>query len=359
MSTSQVNHLIVIVYAYSVSDSIFSHQRDLCNSLSARFEKVTIIADTYDGSPLPKNLKVLVLSKGRKRRFWRFFRLMFFLFSILVRQRSSVLFSFMTETHSIFASLIAKSFGCRHVLWYAHASSPVRLRIAISLVDTIVSSTEGSLTLQTPKLKLIGQGIDEEMFFFRPENRIREKWVHWGRLDESKHILELCQVVTNVSTTWMGLSLTLIGSSTSHQNSSYVSKIRYDFTPSLKNGTIEFLNSVPRTELARVSARSYGFIHSFNGSLDKSLLEAVFLGIHVVTTNQEFIREFGTLQDRVSVNSLGFLEAELLEAINMTENQSLAILNARLEIAKQNHSFRAWEEEVWKILTDGGTNFGI
>lgn len=351
MSNSQPEHLVVIVYAYSKSDPVFAHQRELCIALSKRFSLVTVIADHFDDSWRPKNLNVIVLGKRHLPKQLRFLEILRLIPRAIKENNRIVIFSFMTETHSIFASLVAKRHKLRHVLWYAHASSPLRLRVATLLVDVVLSSTNGSMTLPSTKTVYIGQGIDEKYFDFQPNNRSKQKWIYWGRMDKSKRILEVSSAFLEIAKDNRGLCLTLIGSPTSHKNSKYISKIKGRFAREIANGTLKFESSIQRSKLPRRSATSFGFLHSFNGSLDKSLIEAVFMGIHVVTTNLEFIREFGTFQSTIPIDSYGFLQAELTMVLALSEQESLKILLDRLLIARENHSFTKWESRIYSSLT--------
>lgn len=351
MLNSETEHLVIVVYAYSLSDPVFSHQRELCIALSRRFLCVTVIADFYDGSWCPDNLNVIELNTGCLPKSLRFLELFRLIPRAIKKNNRVVIFSFMTETHSIFTSLMARCYKVRHVLWYAHASTPFRLKIAARIVDVVLSSTIGSMALPTPKAVYIGQGIDEKCFEFQPNNRNKQKWIYWGRLDKSKRILEIGSIFTKIAKDHPDLSLTFIGSPTSRKNAEYINQIRNDFADDIESGILVFEKGINRTQLPRRSATSFGFLHSFNGSLDKSLLEAVFMGIHVVTTNLEFIREFGTFQNVIPLNSDDFLEAELRKALTLSEEDSNRLLIERLLIARENHSFTKWERQIYDILT--------
>jgi hypothetical protein len=92
------------------------------------------------------------------------------------------------------------------------------------------------------------------------------------------------------------------------------------------------------------------FIHSFQGSLDKSIVEATFSGLPVITVNNEYREIFGSwnLVDSGMNNSLKD-EAQLLLALN-GENRQIEI-DRRFKVAYVEHELNGWVERLFSILS--------
>jgi hypothetical protein len=91
------------------------------------------------------------------------------------------------------------------------------------------------------------------------------------------------------------------------------------------------------------------FIHSFQGSLDKTLVEATFSGLPVITINNEYRKIFGSwdLTDRGVDNSLKN-EAQLLLKLDGDKRQSE--VDRRYEVALEQHELTGWIDRLVSIL---------
>jgi hypothetical protein len=187
-------------------------------------------------------------------------------------------FYFMTETSAVLFGTYFKLRNIRQVLWYAHAHKSYRLVIASYLVDIICSSTRGSMPLASNKVRLVGQMVDETLFPFSPRTLSRDlALIHYGRFDQSKNI-----------------GLKVIGSPSTQNSMSYQKQIIDSFADIITSGRVQILPACLRSQLSQHLMDSDIFLHAFQGSLDKSLVEATLIGMPVVTLNREYLREFGT-----------------------------------------------------------------
>jgi hypothetical protein len=91
------------------------------------------------------------------------------------------------------------------------------------------------------------------------------------------------------------------------------------------------------------------FIHSFQGSLDKTIVEATFSGLPVITINNEYRKTFGSwnLIDTGMNNSLKD-EAQLLLNLDFDKRQSE--VNRRYEVALEQHELTGWIDRLVSIL---------
>jgi hypothetical protein len=88
------------------------------------------------------------------------------------------------------------------------------------------------------------------------------------------------------------------------------------------------------------------FIHAYNGSLDKSVLESITSGVPVATLNNEFRVEFGTWNEDQAAN----LNEELLSCLVEDPKVLVKKLKLQQEIVKESHSLDIWILRLVTIL---------
>ena len=88
------------------------------------------------------------------------------------------------------------------------------------------------------------------------------------------------------------------------------------------------------------------FIHAYEGSLDKILVEATFVRRPVVTRNHGYLEEFGTWSDSIPST----LELELRSLLIRSDKEIAIEVNRRYEIATNNHDISSWVDKLNSIL---------
>jgi hypothetical protein len=107
--------------------------------------------------------------------------------------------------------------------------------------------------------------------------------------------------------------------------------------------------AIPRYLLSESMQKQDAFIHAFEGSLDKAVLEATFMGLPVVTINPEYLKIFGSwnLEDKSKNHGLS---EELKHLFSLSEVEVLKEVDRRYELAKQDYELVGWGVRVSKIL---------
>ena len=277
----------------SPTHPVLAHQSDCVESLSKNFDQVVVLTGHFTAQSQPNNVEVISsewCSAMRYRSILRFLRLFF---GVLNRTRPNIVFSHMTTLQSALMGPFLRFLGIRHVFWYAHTSSTFLLKVAYFFSNVTVTSTVGSFPWKGSKVVPIGQSIDTELFAFTPRtfaNRLR--CVHVGRLDRSKNIGLIIESVSNCRNDEYPMTLTFIGESSTFHDSQFITFLKEKWKSAIEAGWLTFCDPVLRTELPSILTNFDVFVHGFIGSLDKALLEAVSLGLPVVSINSEYRAEF-------------------------------------------------------------------
>lgn len=343
--SSRVFKLLIINYSMNLANPVFSHQFDVVAALKRSFPEIMVITREY---PSSKNIEIKI-SRSRWREGKHFVNLCFFYVSLviaLVKFRPKIVFYHMTEVQAALASPILKFLRIRQILWYAHKSNSIWLRIAYIFCDGIVTSTKGSNPLRGNKVHCIGQGIDEKKFKMRVKRRAKTKYIHIGRNDMSKNLLAISEAIIScfsgreVFLDHYGQSL----DDKSPDSMNYHSELKALVA---RNNWITVHPSIKRENIRAVLEKHDVFIHAFQGSLDKILIEAVISGIPVLTVNEEFIKTFGKWDKSYLDVSL---QNELKAFIAMSDELIVDICIKRQAEAIRLFGLEAWTAKLTNVL---------
>lgn len=342
-----MNHLIVFNYAMDTESQVFAHQLQVVEKLSKHFEQIQVFTSALGKSPNLNGVRVsnVFWVEGQNlRNTWRLYKKVV---PYLVRHPNSVLFSHMTEVQSALIAPLTKALKIPHFLWYAHTSNSRYLSFASRRVTAVISSTHGSCPIKGPNVRIIGQGVNHTQFTFRERNYSKNsKLVHVGRIDPSKNIDSLISTTLRLRREFPELTLTIIGESTS-KNYKYFDSLQDKYSEFIKEGCVVFKGKIHREALNLELSKYDAFLHDFDGSLDKTLVEAALVGLPVVTSNKEFICNFLTFGlDKKSES----LEGILRDFLNSPASHVKNIVGQNREIAVEKHSLENWILALVELL---------
>ena len=330
---------------------VFSHQVDLVNKLAKHFDHVTVLTGSLGVFQVAENVNVICYRWVEGKRLSSLIRFLFIFVRSIKSQKFSVLFSHMTSVQSAFIAPITKLIGLRHFLWYAHTSNNIYLKIARALTDGIITSTPGSCPLGGRKIYPIGQSIDKSIF----SKKAKVSWpitklVHIGRFDPSKDIEVIINTVEKVRHSNHALTLEFIGSPSSGKFKEYAREVKNRYFDKPEYSWVKFTPHISRAELPEILKSKEAFIHAFQGSLDKTLVEATFTGIPVVTINNEYLKIFGFWEQKNQPGS-DIFENELIKLLTLSEVDLQAEVERRYEIAVRNHEISGWIDRLVSVLS--------
>jgi len=338
-------------YSLDPSNTIFGHQREIVEKLSSKFVSTAVIS--AHGSQVKmknlddKNILHLVIGWEENKSIRNILRAYSVFIKALHFFRPQLVFFHMTDTLAAMFSPLLALFRIPQALWYAHASNSKRLKFSRLFIKTIVSSTPGSFPEKDERVRYIGQSINTELFSFQERNLegpIRA--IYFGRFDPSKNLDRVIETsLINSDNNGLIDSLTIMGTPSNQKAEIYKDGLERRFKSLIENQKLFFNPSVPRSTIPDLTKEYNLFIHSFEGSLDKVLLEATLLGLPVVTVNQEFVNEFGYW-----ANPSANLKEELLGYLDSDLKYRITEVFRRHEIVLKNHGIDGWIEKLYSEL---------
>lgn len=264
--------LLIVTQKVNSEDPILGFFHRWIEEFAKHFEKVTVVCLEKGRHDLPENVKVL--SMGKERRNTKFDQLMWFYQHIWdERKNYDVVFVHMNQIYMLLGGLMWKLMKKKITLWYTHKQVSLSLRVAEKIVDLIFTASKESFRLSSKKLRIMGHGIDIDLFC--PDSKVSRKewWLSVGRLMPSKrHDLAIKEAFEAKK------ELKIVGDGPERSNLEILKK---DL-----NAQVDFLGSLTQHELRDCYRRAELLIHrSETGSMDKVVLEAASCGLKVDTTD--------------------------------------------------------------------------
>lgn len=176
-------------YCLDHDDQVLSHQAEIALELAQSYQRVSVLTGRLGNFLPPGNMAITSVNWDSFGKFRASILVVYNFLRICFLNRPTVVFSHMTENYTLLTGIFSRIFGIKHVLWYAHASSSIRLRIAVMLSNNVVTSTAGSFPFRSRKIISIGQSINQNLFVEKSQQPTEYRnAIHVGRIDPSKNL---------------------------------------------------------------------------------------------------------------------------------------------------------------------------
>lgn len=241
-----------------------------------------VIALEVGDYDLPPHVHVHSLGKeaGRNRllALWRFYNYLW-----EYRREYDSVFVHMNQIYMILAGLWWRLAGKQIGLWYAHGTVTLGLRIATFITHTVFSVTKDSFPIPSPKLVVTGHGIDTDTLIPKADKK-QFDFITVGRVTSSKNLGTLLEHFASIHALTPS-TLAIVGPYTSATDTAYFNQLSAYVQQKGLTDHVTFCGPKTREKLVLLLQSSRVFLHTAkNGSLDKAILEAMSVGLWVVTS---------------------------------------------------------------------------
>lgn len=236
---------------------------------------------------------VRVFSLGKEKGYSEPYRAVIFyrIMMRLLRERSyDACFAHMQPLFAVMGAPLLKLYSVPITLWYAHKAVTPKLRQAERLVHRVVTASPESFRIDSPKVRVVGHGIDTQ--FFSPANlNPPEKFtvLSVSRIAPVKRletIVEAARLLTQDG--YRDFCLRIVGNIYPHDEA-YAKQLRHLVASYDLSDVVTFDGEVPHHQIAQTYQQADVMINMSNtGSVDKAVLEAMACGIPVITANEAF-----------------------------------------------------------------------
>lgn len=333
-------------------DDVLGFTTDWINALARYSESITVITMNAGRIDVASNVWVHSVGAergyGKPRRLFEFYRVVF---KCLKQTHVSVCFAHMMPLFAILAWPMLTLRRIPILLWYAHKSVTPMLRIATTVVDGVVSSSRSGFQIDTPKLRIIGQGIDTERF--APNSLGLRKGTFTilvvARLAPIKRLGDALEIMSRLKHI-VGVRLRIVGAAIGDREVEYMRSLRSASKTLGITELIEFVGARRFRDVHTEYQHADCFLNpSETDSVDKTGLEAMSSGLPIITSNIAFSDVLGTDLASQWVVSKGDIDAfvsRIQKLIGMTVEERASVGAQMRAIVVNNHSLDALARKV-------------
>ena len=179
--------LLIITQKVDKTDQNLGFFHEWIKEFAKSYEEVSVICLYKDAYALPHNVRVYSLGKenGASR-----IKYIFNLYRYLFHIKFDKVFVHMNQ---IYVPLVYL-FGKPVYLWYVHKQVSLSLQVALHLVKKVFTVSKESFRIESPKVTIVGHGIDTELFQPKAEGR---GIISVGRISRTKAQLEILKTKQN------------------------------------------------------------------------------------------------------------------------------------------------------------------
>lgn len=302
--------LLVITQKVNASDGNLGFFHRWLEKLALKTDELKVVCLAEGEHRLPQNVRVYSLGKEKKYpKIWQFLLLQKFLLSNLPHVDGVLVH--MCPIYAILSFPLVKIFGKKFIMFYAHGGTHLKLKIAEKLVDKVLTSSPAGFRLKSRKMKVIGQGIDIELFQPRERGVFDNfRMLYAGRINKTKDpltILKALDILVNQQNI-KKIRLKIIGHALIKSEREYLENLKSFVKGKCLKDYVEFVDGVAYAKMPEEYNKADLFINpSSTGSLDKVVLEAMASGCLVLNCNEayreilpdKYLFEKGNTQDLV------------------------------------------------------------
>lgn len=275
--------LLICTQKVDSADPVLGFFHRWLEEFAKHVESVEVICLYEGGSDLPANVKIHSLGKekggGRLLYIWRFYK-----YAWSLRRDYDTVLVHMNPEYVLLGGAFWKMSGKKVGLWYMHKSTGIILRTAEKLVEVIFSATKESFRLPSSKLILTGHGIDTQAFCHQETDK-KFDLITVGRITRSKNLEFLLEVLDSLLSQGLDINLAIVGEPQTKEEILYKKELVKIIEDKKIAKRVFFLGSIPNQALPATLSAAKIFVHAAtNGSLDKAVLEALLVGLPVVSS---------------------------------------------------------------------------
>lgn len=174
--------------------------------------------------------------------------------------------------------------------WKAHPAVSRRMRFYASYCDDLVfTATPSSLPLQIPNRRVVGHGIDLELF--QPEMRTRDRHLLvLGRIAPIKRIELAIDIVAAAEREGHAWPLDVIGP-TSRSARAYLTQLQDQVRQLGVSDLVTFKGATSHADVPHLLSRYRAMLSLSHTAFDKAVGEAMACGLPVLTTNPSVLED--------------------------------------------------------------------
>jgi glycosyltransferase involved in cell wall biosynthesis len=348
--------ILLINFVMDRKSPVLAWQHSVALRLAGKCERLVVLTERVGECELPDNVEVHCVPRllTTPLRMLGARSLMNIpVWSWCERERFDAVFVHMNADWAYRLAPCWRRFGIPVLLWYAHGTVTNRLRRAHDQAACVVTSTREGFGIPSLKVRIIGQGIDTDLFTApasRPDNATI---VAVGRVSRRKSLDLMIETLAWLKTNapQHPFNLRIMGPTLTRDDRLYAAEL-VDMV-NRRNLGRQVIFEGPRAMAELPAVYGSAFLHlnlSQTGSMDKTILESLACGCTTLTSNASVFSLLEPFPDLV-------LRTRTPEAIGRqicrayVHRHSNASSDLR-QLVVGRHDLNSYVEHVYGILSE-------
>jgi glycosyltransferase involved in cell wall biosynthesis len=283
--------LLLVNFAMDQQSPVLAWQHSVATRLASRCQRVVVLTERLGRCELPPNVEVHRVPRvlttplrmiGAKWLMngpvWQW----------CARERFDAVFVHMNAEWVYRLAQCWRQFNLPVLLWYAHGTVTDRLHKAHRHATAIVTSTPEGFGIPSAKVRIIGQGIDTDLFTppaARPESATIAAV---GRVSRRKSVSLMIDTLTwlRANAPQHPFRLQIVGPTLTRDDSVYAAELSETVRARGLAPWVSFEGARPMSALPAIYGSALLHLNlSQTGSMDKTILESLACGCPTLTSN--------------------------------------------------------------------------
>ncbi len=344
---------IMITQAVDEEDPVLGFTPGWINALAKNLRRLSVYCLRAGKHSLRDNVSLHVLGEGKAVRLQR---LRTGLRADVESMKARAIFAHMCPRYAVAASSIVRQ-AVPIFLWYAHSAKSLWLSLAHKVSRFVLTPTVESCPMRSPKVLVVGHGIDAQKFSPRPAKR-RDGVVllSAGRIAPLKRYDFLIEAVAQAAKSLPPgeLRLRILGSPCVPQDEMCLSALTQLVRKTSLEHLVEFRPAVPYTQIEHEYADCDVFVSTaIRHSIDKAPLEAMASGKLVVTSNRNFRSVLGEHADLLVADDEkpGDLAGKIVAVARMEQSERERLGLVLRDIVIRDHDLGRLMEKIAHLIS--------
>jgi len=329
--------LLVITQKVDKNDPILGFFHRWVEEFSKAYEKITVICLEQGEYSLPPNVKVLSLGKEQSVKHSVFNKIAyifrFYRYIWEERKNYDAVFVHMNQEYVLLGWKLWFLLGKRIYLWRNHVYGSILTDIAVLLSNKVFCTSPSAYTTRFRKTKIMPAGIDTNLYreVSTPE---KNSILFFGRLSPIKNVHIFIDILKELDRQSENFHTDIIGSAFP-EDKEYEELLHRSGLSLVENGKLSFLPSVTHAETAHLFGKYALYVNlTPDGSLDKTMLEAMASGVPILISNSVF---HGQIPEKCQLTSLEVLSAsEKIKILLHISDEERKELGQKLSLYVEN-----------------------
>ena len=332
--------LLIVTQVVDTKDPVLGFFHEWIEEFAKQCDSVMVICLRKGEYHLPENVRVFSL--GKEKGSSRLARIKkFFSYIYTYRNNYDTVFVHMNPEYIALGGFLWRRWHKKIALWYTHKSVDAKLRFAMRFVDIVFTASRASFRVTSGNVAVVGHGIDTE--FFKPdmkEGSIETRIVTTGRIARSKHQIEMLSVLDELYKRDEKFRFTIVGAPSTPTEEEYAAILRHEINLRPYHDKVTLVGPVPHNQLPKIlNEQDIFFNFSTTGSMDKAVLEALAVGVPVLSTNEAFKDLLSPFDLYVASKDIGVL-ADRVDKIMNRPDRAGVVATLRNKVVEHHSLFK-------------------